>query len=467
MESSGILTDDPRSLSSSLKTISEEGRLIIPDFEEFSSNIQQFYEDVKEITDGHNAQYIKILKDHDPSCFGVSVCTVDGQRCSFGDSSMTFSVQSVVKPILYAMGLETFGYDHVNKYVGGEPSGLPFNKVKLNSDGIPHNPLNNPGAIVMSSLLCDPSLGSDTDHLSNLLTTFDRMAGTIPEKGNRPFHTVDELVFKSERSTATRNRGIAYAIKEKHEGKPVGFPDHVKDDKHDVDRVLDFYFEACSIMATTERMAVVGATLAKGGVCPLTEERVFSPETVKHTRTMMDSCGMYTFSGEWAIRFGAPAKSGVAGLILVVIPGKMSIAIWSPPLDRHHNSVRGIAFCDRLFAHYKLHRNEMDLPMTTKIDPFLSKTENERRDIILAIWAARDGNLPLLRSLFKRGVDLSKSDYDNRTPLHLATKCNQAEVISFLIKEAGVDKEPVDDSGLTPLEEARKLELSDIFPLFE
>lgn len=459
--SSGILDDDPRLGDAGLKERIESGHLKIPDFESFEAKVKEVYEKVEGVEGGVNADYIKELALADPKLFGVALCTVDGQRLAFGSSKEAFTVQSTVKPVLYGMALEAYGEEQVHRYVGREPSGVAFNKVSLSRRGVPHNPVNNAGAIVTASLLCDPKEGNAAHHYKRLKGTYEALTGRMGRIG------FSKAVFDSERETATRNRRIALTIKETSEDKPVGFPDHVVTDTHDVERVLDFYFSGCSIEVNVSLLSILAATLANGGICPLTGEQVFSPKTVKYVLTVMDTCGMYDYSGEFKNRFGQPAKSGVSGVIMVVIPGALGFAVISPPLDEHHNSYKGLAFCEALWSTFTFHPFDGLVPSLSKINPFVDRIEDEGFALYQANQAALEGKLCVLKSLHERGYSLVKGDYDERTPLHLGVCGGQMEVVRFLCEEAGCRSDVKDRMGQTPLDEARRLGFEDLVSYFE
>ena len=462
---SGILKDDPR-LSNpkdfeSLKERVQGGHLKIPDFQDFETKVTEVFETVKKIEGGENANYIKELALADPELFGFSLCTIDGQRLGLGDSERDFTIQSTVKPVLYGMALEAFGEEKVHRYVGREPSGVAFNKVCLSERGVPHNPVNNAGAIVTASLLCDPKEGSAADHYKRLKGTYEALTGRVGRIG------FSKAVFDSERETATRNRRIALTIKERSADKSVGFPDHVVTDTHDVERVLDFYFSGCSIEANVSQLSILAATLANGGVCPLTGETVFSPKTVKYVLTVMDTCGMYDYSGEFKNRFGQPAKSGVSGIIMVVIPGSLGFAVISPPLDEHHNSYKGLAFCETLWSTFTFHPFDGIAPSLSKINPFVDRIEDEGFVIYQANQAALEGKLSVLKTLFETGYNLAKGDYDNRTPLHLASCGGDLDVVKYLCDVAHCSFEEKDRMGHTPLDEAQRLGFESIVSYFQ
>jgi glutaminase len=323
----------------------------------------------------------------------------------------------------------------VHQHVGREPSGLAFNELTLNPKGLPHNPMINAGAIMSSSLIKpEADMADRFDFLSTLV---GRLTG-----GSEP--GFDNATFHSERATADRNFALAHYMRE------VGaFPADTN-----LLSTLDLYFSACSLLTNTRSMAAIAATLANGGVCPLTDEPVFHQETVKNCLSMMYSCGMYDYSGEFAFTVGIPAKSGVSGAILAVIPNVLGIAVWSPRLDAHGNSVRGVALLERLVETFNFH-NYDNLVQSSKIDPRRPRQSAELNATYQSIFAASTGDLNELRRLVARGHDLNSPDYDGRTPLHLAAAEGQAEAVRYLLGQ-GVNIDPRDRWNHTPEDDARR-----------
>ncbi|XP_078084738.1 glutaminase kidney isoform, mitochondrial-like isoform X2 [Mustelus asterias] len=325
-------------------------KFVIPDFDIFASHIDGLYESAKKMSGGKVADYIPQLAKFSPDLWGVSLCTVDGQRHSVGDTKVPFCLQSCVKPLKYAVSVHDLGTDYVHKYVGKEPSGLRFNKLFLNEEDKPHNPMVNAGAIVVTSLI---KQGVNNAEKFDYVTQFlNRMAGN-------EYVGFNNATFQSERESGDRNFAIGYYLKEKK-----CFPEG-----SDMTGVLDFYFQLCSIEVTCESGSVMAATLANGGICPITGERVLSPEAVRNTLSLMHSCGMYDFSGQFAFHVGLPAKSGVSGGILLVVPNVMGIMCWSPPLDKLGNSVRGIHFCQDLVSLFNFHNYDNLRHFAKKHDP--------------------------------------------------------------------------------------------------
>ncbi|TFK13481.1 transmembrane protein 200A-like protein [Platysternon megacephalum] len=325
-------------------------KFVIPDFMSFTSHIDELYESAKKQSGGQVADYIPQLAKFSPDLWGVSLCTVDGQRHSVGDTKVPFCLQSCVKPLKYAVAVNDLCTEYVHRYVGKEPSGLRFNKLFLNEDDRPHNPMVNAGAIVITSLIKQGA---------NNAEKFDYMMQFMNNMAGNEYVGFSNATFQSERESGDRNFAIGYYLKEKK-----CFPEGT-----DMVAILDFYFQLCSIEVTCESASVMAATLANGGFCPITGERVLSPESVRNTLSLMHSCGMYDFSGQFAFHVGLPAKSGVAGGILLVVPNVMGLMCWSPPLDKMGNSVKGIHFCHELVSLCNFHNYDNLRHFAKKLDP--------------------------------------------------------------------------------------------------
>jgi len=305
-------------------------RLVINNWKSFCKEVEGIFEGCRGLAgSGKNADYIPELADADPEGWGLAIVTVDGQMLVLGDALTDFSIQSCGKPLQYAICAEEIGLSKIHQYVGQEPSGVAFNAFTLNAQKKPHNPLINSGAIMVSSLFNPQMIVSK--RFKHLTSKFSELAGG--EKIG-----FSQSVYLSEKSVAHRNFALAHFMKS--EG---GFPPDV-----DILEAVDFYFQMCSCEINCLTLASIAGTYANNGKNPLSNKKVLSSPIVKHTLQLMYSCGMYDFSGEWACTIGLPAKSGVSGSIFVVIPDVMGIAIYSPPLDSHGNSERGVEFCKRL-----------------------------------------------------------------------------------------------------------------------
>jgi len=281
---------------------------------------------------GAVADYIPELLKADPAHFGIALATTDGHVYESGDASVPFTIQSISKAFVFALALEKFGPDRVALAIGVEPSGDAFNSIRLSADNRPFNPMVNSGAIACSGLIREAEGEKASEYVRHML---GRFAGRELD--------VDQAVFDSERRTGDRNRAIAYLLRN------YGI---IKDD---VTEVLDVYFRQCSVLVTARDLGVMAATLANGGVNPLTRERVISPYTVSRTLSVMTSSGMYDYAGEWIYRVGIPAKSGVGGGILAALPTQFGLGSFSPRLDDHGNSVRGLKVCEEFSKAFDLH----------------------------------------------------------------------------------------------------------------
>lgn len=282
--------------------------------------------------DGAVADYIPELGKADPAHFGISLATLDGHVYEVGDTKIPFTIQSMSKPFVFALALDTLGAARVESAIGVEPSGDPFNSIRLNAENHPFNPMVNAGAIACSGLIHEARGDGAFDYIRQAL---GRFAGR--ELG------VDEAVYASESATGDRNRAIAYLLR----------TNAVLKDR--VDLVLDVYFRQCAVLVTARDIAVMAATLANRGINPVTGEQVMTPYAIARTLSVMTSSGMYDYAGEWIYRIGIPAKSGVGGGILAALPARLGLGSYSPKLDKHGNSVRGIKVCEALSSHYDLH----------------------------------------------------------------------------------------------------------------
>jgi glutaminase len=283
-------------------------------------------------TGGAVADYIPELGKADPDRFGISLATIDGHVYEVGDTRIPFTIQSMSKPFVFALALDTLGAARVESAIGVEPSGDPFNSIRLNADNHPFNPMVNAGAIACSGLIHEAKGDGAFEYIRHAL---GRFAGR--ELG------VDEAVFASENATGDRNRAIGYLLR--NSGVV----------QEDVGAMLEVYFRQCSVLVTARDIAVMAATLANRGINPVTGEQVMTPYAISRALSVMTSSGMYDYAGEWIYRVGIPAKSGVGGGILAALPARLGLGSYSPRLDRHGNSVRGIKVCEALSAHYDLH----------------------------------------------------------------------------------------------------------------
>jgi len=304
-----------------------------PDTSPFQSFLDDLHQKYQPLREGVVANYIPELAKVNPDLFSICVVTVDGQVYEVGDYSQLFTIQSISKVFVHGLALEDHGRDYVLTKVGVEPTGDAFNAIVLDETSKrPYNPMVNAGAIATTSLIKG---SGPTERLNRMLEMFQRYIG-------RDVY-VDISVFMSERTTGHRNRAMAHLM--------LNFG--MIDAK--IDEALDLYFQQCSLMVNCRDLAVMAATLANKGVNPHTGERALDSRYIKDILSVMYTCGMYNFAGEWAYKVGFPAKSGVCGGIIAVIPNQMGIAVFSPLLDIRGNSVRGVKVCEELSQKFGLH----------------------------------------------------------------------------------------------------------------
>ncbi|GAA4758218.1 glutaminase [Gordonia alkaliphila] len=288
---------------------------------------------------GATADYIPELAQADPDRLAAALCTVDGHVYSAGDATAAFSIQSISKPFAYALALADRGFDAVLEKVSVEPSGNAFNEMSVEPEtGRPLNPMINAGAIATHSLT-GPLGATPDERVARVIDGLSAFAGRRLE--------IDESVYHSEIRHAYRNRSLANMLRAY---------DIIADDPL---VAVAGYTRQCSVLVTTEDLAVMAGTLANRGVNPLTGRPVVSAEVVRQTLSVMATCGMYDGAGDWMTRVGVPAKSGVAGGLIGALPGQVGIATFSPRLDRHGNSVRGADLFTRFTADMGMHLMEV------------------------------------------------------------------------------------------------------------
>ncbi|KAJ7350997.1 hypothetical protein OS493_037354 [Desmophyllum pertusum] len=324
----------------------------------------------------------------------------------------------------------------VHKFVGHEPSGQAFNYLSLNSHDQPHNPMLNSGALVLCALQ-KPELPL-SDRCEYVQDKFKLVAGG-------EYIGFSNSTFLSERETADRNYALGYYM-----NAHKAFPPNTN-----LMDTFELYFHTCSTETNCDSGSVMAATLANGGICPLTGQKVFSSRTVQSTLSLMLSCGMYDYSGQFAFHVGLPAKSGVSGAILIVVPKVCGMMIWSPPLDHHGNSVRGMQFCKELVNLFDFHNYDLKGASSgRKLDPRRRKAEVQGEKVVYLLYAASYGDVTALRRYYLSGTDMTLEDYDGRTALHVSAAQGCLEVVKFLLEHCNVPADPKDRWGFSPLDEA-------------
>ncbi|MCE2950748.1 MAG: glutaminase A [Alphaproteobacteria bacterium] len=288
--------------------------------EDYQALLEELHETYKSFDEGTLPTYIPELSLVNPQDFGISLTLLDGRSFHVGHSQRTFTIQSMVKPFLYGIAMEQLGEEAVLERIGVEPTGDAFNTIKLQpKTHRPYNPMVNAGAIVLANLI------QGDNHREKIVTIKKTL-----EDFSASDLGFDIRVYTSEKAMGHHNRAMAYLML--NFGILTGH----------VEEILESYFQACSFMVTTKDLAAMAATLANKGVNPLTQKEVMQPRTIKNIVCVMMTCGMYDFAGQWSYTVGIPAKSGVSGGIIGVVPGRMGISVYSPLLDETGTSVRGI-----------------------------------------------------------------------------------------------------------------------------
>lgn len=295
--------------------------------------LTQLHASLATVQDGQVATYIPELAKADPRAFGICLVTAGGSVYEVGDSRLPFTIQSISKPFVYGLALEDNGRAAVVEKVGMEPTGDAFNSISLEpGTGRPRNPMINAGAIATAGLVGGKGVDTRLRRVVDMLSAF----------AGRPLG-LDQSVYRSESETGHRNRAIGHMLRNY---------DILSGDPNPV---VELYFQQCSVSVTCRDLGIMAATLANRGINPVTGKQAVRGEYVESILSVMGSCGMYDYAGEWIYKVGMPAKSGVAGGVIAVLPGQLGIGVYSPPLDSRGNSVRGIRVCDELSRHWDLH----------------------------------------------------------------------------------------------------------------
>jgi glutaminase len=282
---------------------------------------------------GRVADQIPEMTEVDHDAFGICLATVDGHLYEAGDTRTDFTIQSISKTFTYGLALADRGFSTVDEKIDVEPSGEAFYEISVGPHtGRPRNAMINAGAIAAASLVAGPSLDERFERVRSL---FSRAAARDLE--------MDRRIFDADLAVAHRHRAIGHLLR--GSGVIEGDPDPA----------VELYFRQCALRLDCRDLALMAATLANNGVQPRTGERVFEPEIVERVLSVMTTCGMYDAAGEWVADVGLPAKSGVGGGVMAVLPGQIGIALYSPRLDSHGNSVRGVAACRQISRELELH----------------------------------------------------------------------------------------------------------------
>ncbi|MGK7878805.1 MAG: glutaminase A [Crocosphaera sp.] len=346
----------------------------------FAKSLKDLYQRFLDVKEGDNATYIPDLAKADPDLFGISIMTTDGQIYSVGDATQLFTIQSISKPLVYGMVLEEWGEEFILNKIGVEPTGQPFNDI-MEAQEIQdrkYNPMVNAGAIITTSLIKGNNLEEKRQKLLNM---FSRYFGRDVN--------INQSIFWSRKTGDSWNRAIAYMML--NFGLIEG----------NVEEILDLYFQQCSVLVTCQDLALMASTLANQGLNQLKGERTINENYSKNLLSVMFTSGLYDFSGQWAYRVGLPAKSGLSGAIIGVIPNKMGIAVFSPRLGTHNKSVRGVKIFEELSQQFKLHIFKPDYSN----HPF-----NKKRKLISSFFKKQDYLPSFLQHLYDKYLPLNQGN---------------------------------------------------------
>ena len=318
-----------RGSSGSVKTPASLGIMESP----IDSYLRQIHAEIALLKDGKPYSTIPAMANVDPDNFGIALATVDGKVYEIGDTREEFTIQSISKPFTYGLALEDLGAEAVDAKVDVEPSGDSFNEISLaEGTGRPANAMINAGALTATSLIRGSGGQSG---FKRILSTYSAFAGRQL--------SVNEQVYESELKHGHRNTALAYLLRSFN---------IIEDDPTPV---LQDYFRQCSVLVNCFDLSIMAATLANGGRNPLSGKQVLEIGPVERVLSVMMTSGMYDDAGAWISSVGMPGKSGVAGGIIAVLPGQVGLAVYSPPLDEHGSSVRGLATAQRLSRDMELH----------------------------------------------------------------------------------------------------------------
>lgn len=302
----------------------------LPRDERVEAVVARCHHELAAVVEGAVSDVYPVLAEADPALFGIAMIGVDGHEFLAGDVDVPFALMSVAKPFVFALACERHGIDAVVDHVGVDATGRAFNSlaaVEVSADGRT-NPMVNPGAIACTGMLGGPG------GVRGVEVAWEELRGGLAAFAGRDL-VLDERAHASARTSNQRNRAIAQLL-------------HSLGRLPDPDLALDLYTRQSCLAVTARDLAVMGATLADGGVNPVSGERVVDAEVAARTLAVMTTAGLYETSGQWLVRVGLPGKSGIGGGIVTAAPGKGGLGTFSPPLDSAGNSVRGVLAAARL-----------------------------------------------------------------------------------------------------------------------
>ncbi|KAG7468847.1 hypothetical protein JOB18_024505 [Solea senegalensis] len=416
-----------------------QGRFVIPDFSTFTEDTQKLFSRCRQLSPVQEKEKESV----DSSRWGVSICTVDGQRLSLGDWAGALSLGEVSWPLVYGVAVEQLGSDLVHRYIGVEEFSRYESPFSLTKTGIPHSPLTEAGAIVTSSLLqLAGSLYAEEEEEEK----YDSVLNVIRRLCNREHVDLNCTSVQRSRQASVRLHALSFYLQEKK-----CFPE-----KSDINTALDVLLQCSSTEVTCESGAVMAASLANGGLCPLSGDQVLSPVATRSMLSMMQVAGMKDYSSMFLYKTSIPAVSSGHGVLLAVVPGVLGLTAFSPEVDSCGNAWRAVHFCQELVSAFQMHSFDIRTPFRQILVYRQWKIESEGHQIMNVLLAAFKGDLQSLRRYFLSGVDVNAVDYDGRSALHVAAAEGHTEVIRFLLENAGANPALRDRWGSSPLQEARR-----------
>uniref|UniRef100_A0A3Q3XKD7 glutaminase n=1 Tax=Mola mola TaxID=94237 RepID=A0A3Q3XKD7_MOLML len=409
-----------------------QGRFVIPDFATFTDETQKLFSRCRQLLSVQE----KEKESLDSTKWGVAVCTVDGQL-SLGDWAGSLALGEMSWPLVFGVAVDLLGSDLVHRYVGCEGYSRhdsPFALTKT----IPHSPLTETGAIVTTSLL----------------QLAGRLSAEEEEKYDSVLNVIRRLCNKehanlncSSRKASVRLHALSFYLQEKK-----CFPEKV-----DINAALDLMLQCASTEITCESGAAMAASLANGGLCPLSGDQVLSAAATRSMLSMMQVAGMKDYSPTFHYKqTSIPAVSSSHGSLLAVVPGVLGLMAFSLELDACGNPWRAVHFCQELISTFQLHSFDIRTPFRQILAYRQWKAESEGYQIMNVLLAAFKGDVQALRRYFLSGVDVKAVDYDGRSALHVAAAEGHTEVIRFLLENAGANAALKDRWGSSPLQEARR-----------
>ncbi|XP_051975813.1 glutaminase liver isoform, mitochondrial [Xyrauchen texanus] len=414
-----------------------QGRFVIPDFSTFAEETQKQFIKCKQLSSVKEKDHVKESSTH----WGISICTVDGQRLSLGDWAEPCILGEISWPLIYGLAVDHQGVDYVHRFVGMEEYSKYESPFTLTKQGVPHSPLVETGAIISSSLLqlATRPVMEEEEKYESVLNIIRRLC-------NKEHANLNCTNYQNLRKDIIRLHALSFYLQEKK-----CFPEGVG-----INATLDLLLQCLSTEVTCESGAALAATLANGGLCPLSGDQVLSPHATRSTLSMMQVAGMNDYSRTFHFRTSVPAKSSRYGGVLIVVPGVLGLMCWSPGLDSNGNSLRGVHFCEDLVSTFQLHSFDIRTPFRQVLSYRQWKVESEGYQIMNVLLAAYRGDMVSLRRYLLAGADVNAVDYDGRSALHVAASEGRLDVIMFLVENANANCTLKDRWGNTALQEAMR-----------